>query len=431
MPTPPDDRLAPARPSASERLTLRFLVVYVGLFCLATQVAGGLFLLPGAALPALGVLWPLRPTTIWLATNVFGVRSPLVFTGNSGDTAFFWVETCLILVLSALAAAVWSALDRRSDDRKLRQWSLLFLRFALAGQMFDYGMAKVIPTQFPAPSLLTLVEPVGNLSLTGLLWTSIGASTGYQMFTGWAEIVAGVLLVVPRTATLGALICLADMVQVLALNLTYDIGLKIIAAHLTFMTLLLLVPDGPRLLRAVFGDPAPPPVRPHRAGPDRSRRAALIAQVGIGVYLLLMYTSINWTRWTSEGGGRPAVPLYGIWNVEEMAMDGQTRSPILNDYDRRWRRLIFDTPGTLIIQRTDDSFAHFGAVVDASHGTLDLAKGPSRRWKAPFTFERPSPDQLIVDGEMDEHRIHARLALVDLDTFRLLNSGFRWVRPPD
>jgi hypothetical protein len=38
---------------------------------------------------------------------------------------------------------------------------------------------------------------------------------------------------------------------------------------------------------------------------------------------------------------------------------------------------------------------------------------------------------LILEGEMDGHRIRAELQLVERDTFRLLNSGFRWVRPPD
>jgi len=32
---------------------------------------------------------------------------------------------------------------------------------------------------------------------------------------------------------------------------------------------------------------------------------------------------------------------------------------------------------------------------------------------------------------MDDHKIHMQLELVDFDTFRVLNSGFRWIRPGD
>jgi hypothetical protein len=60
-----------------------------------------------------------------------------------------------------------------------------------------------------------------------------------------------------------------------------------------------------------------------------------------------------------------------------------------------------------------------------------LSKGSSRTWRAEFTYIRPADDQLILAGEMDDRTIRVRLKLVPLDTFRLLNSRFRWVRPPD
>ena len=63
--------------------------------------------------------------------------------------------------------------------------------------------------------------------------------------------------------------------------------------------------------------------------------------------------------------------------------------------------------------------------------TLALTRGNSRSWGARFTFERPADDRLILRGQMDDDRIEMRLRRQDLDTFRLLNSGFRWVRPPD
>src|SRR5204863_9846194 len=123
------------------------------------------------------------------------------------------------------------------------KWFRLFLRFALAAQMFYFGMSKVIPTQFPPASLVTLVKPVGNLSPDDMLWTFMGSSIAYQMFTGWAEVAAGVLLVVPRTATIGALIAFADMLQVFVLNISYDVGLKQTSFHLMAIALFLLAPE--------------------------------------------------------------------------------------------------------------------------------------------------------------------------------------------
>ena len=412
----------------------RFCVVYFVLYAFVTQIVGGILMVPGFSWPALGTAWPLREFTRWCAAHVFGITTPLVYAGNSGDTVFHWIQAAWLLTISIVAAAAWSAFDRgRRDYITVRTWFRVFLRFGLAAQMFYYGMAKVIPSQFPPPSLVTLVEPVGNLSLSDLLWTFIGASTAYQVFTGCAELAAGLLLLTPRTTPLGALLALIDMIQVFVLNMTYDFGLKQISFHLILIAVLLLWPDLKRLGNVLLlNRPAPPSTEPELFRTPAANRRALLAQVAFGIYLLAMFTSLSVRYWYGPGGGRaPKSPLYGIWNVEELAVDGEVRPAVLNDYDRRWRRVIFDAPDVVVFQRTDDSFAHYGARVDMSGRTVALTKGTSRVWRTTFTFSRPSDEQLILEGNMDDRRIRVRLQRVGLDTFRLLNSRFRWARPPD
>jgi hypothetical protein len=227
----------------------------------------------------------------------------------------------------------------------------------------------------------------------------------------------------------GAMIGLAAAIQIFVLNMTYDIGLKLISLHLIALALILLAPALPRLAdlflhqRSATLSPEPRP---------RTRPGHLLfvaAPMVFGVYLLGMYAYINWSFWQVAGGGRPRSALYGIWNVEQLAIDGQVRSPHLNDYDRRWRRVIFDEEGTVVFQRTDDSLARYGAAIDPGRNLLALTKGDSRNWTATFSFDRAPQDRLLIDGEMDGYRIAARLQRVDFDAFPLLNSTFRWIRP--
>jgi hypothetical protein len=413
-------------------VAFRFCFVYFAMYALATQIAGGVLLLPTTYLPALGTIWPMRDITLWLAEHLFGVTQPLVYTGNSGDTLFHWVQTAWLFVLAIGVTALWSALDRRREHITLHKWFRLFIRFGLAAQMFYYGMAKVVPAQFPPPSLVTLVEPIGYLSLSDLLWAFVGASTPYQVFTGCAELTAGLLLIVPRTATIGALIALADMLQVFVLNMTYDFGLKQISLHLILLSLFLLAPELRRLGNVLLDRAAGPSTQPPLFRTARANRVALAAQVAFGLYLLAMFTTISLRLYYGEGGGgSPKSPLYGIWSVDEMSIDGVRRLPELNDYDQRWRRVIFDSPEVMVFQRTDDSFARYGVSIDAGSGTLALTKGNSRSWNASFTFQRPADDRLVLEGRMDGQAIQVRLRRVGLDAFRLLNSRFRWVRPPD
>ena len=425
-------------------IAFRFCVTYFTLYAAATQVLGGVLLLPGFQLPALGNVWPMRDITLWIAQHVIGLTPPLRYTGNSGDTAFHWIQTAWLLVAATAATAIWSALDRNPPSREalrrdrpehasLRKWFRVFVRFALAAQMFYYGMAKVIPTQFPPPGLVTLIEPVGSAALSDLLWTFIGASTPYQMVTGCAEMLAGLLLLTPQTTTLGALIGLLDMLQVFLLNMTYDFGLKQISFHLLLMFAFLLAPDARRLINVLLlNRGAESSTEQPLFATARANRIALIAQVAFGVYLVAMFTSLSTRYFYAEGGpGAPRSPLYGIWNIEQMSVDDEIGPTVLNDYDRRWRRVIFDARDVVVFQRTDDSLAHYGATLAGDGRTLALSKRNSTTWSARFTVDRSSHGRLILTGEMDHHQIRLKLQLVELDTFRLLRSTFRWVRPPD
>jgi uncharacterized membrane protein YphA (DoxX/SURF4 family) len=413
------------------RVLFRFGVVYLGLYSLATQIAGGLLILPGTALPAFGTRWPMRSITEWCALHLFGITAPLVFTGNSADTIFHWVQMAWLLAVSIPVAALWWWIDRARHAR-LRVWLRLVLRLALAAQMFYYGMAKVVPSQFPPPGLVTLIEPVGASSPSDLLWTFVGASLPYQIVTGCAELLAGILLVVPITATAGAALAAIDMLQVVLLNMAYDFGLKQISLHLLVLAAILLAPDARRLVAVFLGRAVEAASHPPLFHSVRANRAALAVQVTLGVYLMATFAALSVRYWYGEGGGRaPRSALYGIWNVEELAVDDEVRPAALNDYDRRWRRVVFDTPQVVVVQRTDDSLAHYSAMLDSSGRTLALTKGGSTTWRATFALQRPSHDRLVLEGDMDGHRIRARLTLVELDTFRLLSSPFRWVRPPD
>ena len=406
------------------RIAFRFCFIYLGLYVVASQILGSLLLIPYFQFRGLGPHWPLREITTWIAAHIFHITTPLTYSGESiGETSFFWVQMFWILAVSIAATGIWSYLDRkRKHYATLHQWFHFFIRIALASQMFEYGMTKIIPNQFPAPPLITLTQPAGHLSLQGLLWASVGASPAYEIFLGCAEMLGGILLLLPRTAMLGALVCLADMTQVFVLNMTYDIGLKQISFHLILLCLFLLADDFTRLINFFFRNRVV-------ESSSQANRVAVGLQLAFGVYLIAMQTFINWSFWHTGGGGSPRSALYGIWNVEQLSVDGQLQPPALNDYDRQWRRVIFDLPSTVAFQRLDDSIAHYGAYIDTGMKSIALTKGSSKTWKSSFAYQRSGSDQLILDGDMDNHRIHIQLQLADFDTFPLLNSTFRWVRP--
>jgi hypothetical protein len=433
-PTQSEPQLNTPRWNLAVRIAFRFSMVYLGLYCYATEIFPGLFSAtggPGAVLPDGATIWPLRPLISWTAAHIFHVEVPLSYDINSGtsDGMFGWVAAFCVLMIATAATVVWSLLDRsRENYAGLHKWFRLFVRFALAGQMIFYGFVKVIPQQMPYPSLTRLVQPFGTFSPYGVLNNSIGSVPAYEIFTGCAMLAAGLLLIFPRTATLGALISLADMIQVFMLAMTYDVIAKLLAIHLILLCCFLLVPDVLRLVRFLLL---------HRTTSlsaeaqlfrgVRANRIALAAQIIFGLWLVGVCCHYSLGVWNTRGGGRPLPALYGIWEVRQMSIDEQPRPPLLTD-STRWRRAIFDYTDRMAFQRLDDSFVPYGASVNLPERTLALTKKDDKNWRASFTFQRPAGDQLILDGRMDNHQVHMELQLIDRNSFVLVSRGFHWVQ---
>jgi hypothetical protein len=336
----------------------RFCFVYLGLYCLGTSMLSGLLgPIPHFDIPLLDTLAPIRQVVFWTAAHVFGIKSPLVYMGSgSGDKTFDWVFSFCLLLFAALATGIWSMLDRkRANYVTLHKWFRLFIRFSLAGQMILYGLLKVIPVQMTFPALTTLIQPYGQFSPMGVLWSSIGASPAYETFVGFAETLGGILLMAPRTAMLGALVCLADLIDVFLLNMTYDVPVKLFSFHLILMALFLLAPEFSRLSQFFVLNRATPPSKPPQLFQTRrANRIALAAQIFFGIYLVGINSYGGLRSWREYGGGRVKPPLYGIWNIEEILMSRQIRLPLLTDQDR-WRRVIFDVPSWMMVQLINDS----------------------------------------------------------------------------
>jgi uncharacterized membrane protein YphA (DoxX/SURF4 family) len=416
--------------SLATRVIFRFCFVYFTLFCVSNQILQCLFPVPKIDIPELSTVWPMRQLTFWTAAHVFRITQPLTYKGSgSGDKTFDWVLAFWLLVFSALAVLIWSVLDRnRQNYGALHRWFWVVIRFALAGQMFVYGMDKVFPLQMPYPSLSRLLEPFGNFSPMGVLWASIGASPAYEIFAGSAEMLGGILLIFPRTATFGALVCLADMIQVFMLNMTYDVPVKQLSFHLILLSLFVLAPRLQRVVSFFFLNRAVEPCTPPKLfRTKRANRIALASQIIFGLALIGLNSYDAVTSWHARGGGGPKSPLYGIWNVDQLSIDGQVRAPLLTDLDR-WRRVLFGAPSRMSFQRMDDSLVSYSTSINVQDGTLILTKDSDKNWKAAFTFQRPAQDRLTLDGSIDGHRLHMQLALVDRAKFQLVQSHFRWIQ---
>ena len=411
-----------ARWSLATRLAFRFSFAYFGLYVLSTQMVRGLTL---GLFPPLESRPLLRTIVLWTASHVFHVNQTLVFQSGSGDKTFDWVEVSCLIAFAIVVTTVWSVLDRkRLEYRRLHSWFRIFMRFALGSTMVSYGAAKVLPLQMAPTSLVRLVEPYGNFSPMGVLWTSVGASRAYETAVGCAELIGGGLLFVPQTALLGALICLVDTVFIFLLNMTYDVPVKLFSLHLVFMSVYLIAPDASRLARVILlnrtADPRP---RLPTRMPRRLVWTGVAAQILFGAFLLASHIQNSVRSWAVSNAPHP--PLYGIWDVVDMSIDGVVHPPLLTDHDR-WRRVIVLSASDVAIQRMDDTVMRFRGSVDAT--TLTLVQPGSKGPAGSFVLSQPSADRLVLTGTANGRRMEMSLQLHDLRRYPLVARGFHWIQ---
>lgn len=406
-----------------------------------TQMLGAFLAIPVLNIPDLAVLPPARPLFLWIGKHIFGLAWPIpCCTTASGDTLFGWVVTFSLLLIAAVATLIWSvAARRRTEHAKLFGWFRLFLRVGVGSAFFAYGFAKVIPYQMPILDLPRLVEPFGNFSPMGVLWSSIGASPVYEIAIGCAEVLGGLLVIFPITSLVGAVICLMDATMVFLLNMTYDVNVKLFSFHLLVMSLVLLAPNARPLFdlfilhRNTSLRPEPPV-----GGSASAGRKLVIAQAVFCVYTLTIDVFSAVDTWKTIGGGAPRSPLFGIWDVDSMVVGGATKAPLLSD-STRWRRVIFQVPKVATFQRMDDTFRHYIAAVDSTARSLTVSPvdttarsltgstGDTTKPKSVLTYRRIDHEHLLIDGTMDARVVHLALTFRDPDSFLQRSRGFRWV----
>ena len=411
------------------RLAFRFCFLYFGLYILLTQMFPGMN--PFGGIPILLTLPPVGPTVMWVIRNVFGDTRQLLMVGGSGDKMFDWVFVSCLMVFSLAISLVWSAVDwKRPNYVTLHKWFRVYLRFGLATTMLGYGMAKAIPLQMGEPSLTRLLEPYGNFSPMGVLWASIGASLPYERFAGGAELLASVLLFIPQTAMLGAFVALIDSIQIFALNMTYDVPVKLFSFHLVLISTLLLAPDLKRLLDVfVFNRAAGPSTQPQLGASRGIAPLAAAVQILLGGYFMLTAYSGSIEQFNVRGAGAPRPPLYGVWVIERMTIDGIERAPLVTDHDR-WRRVVIQNATGISFWRMDDTAYTLPAQYDMEKNVVTITRGTGDQQKTVGTLSlnRPAPERLVLDGEVDGKKLHMETSLFPREKFLLVSRGFNWVQ---
>jgi hypothetical protein len=368
----------------------------------------------------------------WVSDRMLHVEAIIQPTG-SGDTMRAYVGCLCAVVIAALGAWLWTAgvlllqgwKPAWHGDGRLHGLVRVVVRFFLCEMLLGYGFAKVFPLQFAQPSSSRLAQQLGDMSPMGLLWTFMGYSPSYQIFTGAVEVVAGLLLTTRRTTLLGALVTIVTMTHIFALNMCFDVPVKLYSLNYLMLAVFLVAPELPRLIGVlVLGKAAL--ARPFAPlfGNVKLDRLAVALRTLLVVAMVYGQIHRNFKRWNDMYGGPPA-PVVGRWEL--VAMQVNQKEPGKDD-PMNWSWLDFSSKKIMRLAGPKPPNLVYMITWDTDKKNLTLAKTRTPTWSATFRYDLSEPDKLELQGSMDGKAISASLKRATEKRYELMNRGFHWIQ---
>lgn len=160
----------------------------------------------------------------------------------------------ILAVLLLLFSLILAFISRLKQLKKL-QWHKienvirLIASYYLGWVLLKYGLDKLFKCQFYLPEPNILYSRVGDLDKDILFWSTMGSSYSYNIFMGISEIIPGIFLFFGKTRKLGLLLALGVLLNVVAINFSFDISVKLFSGFLLFIAFYLIGPFAVNLWR--------------------------------------------------------------------------------------------------------------------------------------------------------------------------------------
>ncbi|MEQ9300570.1 MAG: hypothetical protein RIF33_18505 [Cyclobacteriaceae bacterium] len=348
---------------------------------------------------------------------------------GSGDRTINYLQLAWYTIFSISATGLWTVLDRRTQSYPLlKHWHNVFLRYYLGYTLLSYGFFKIFKSQFPNTSLDSLITPYGEMSPMGILWKFMGYSEGYNMFTGIAEAIPGLLLFHRRTALLGALLGMAAMSNVVALNFTYDVPVKLYSTHLFLFLFYLASPHLKALANLfVLGRSATLDVEQR---PKQFLRIDTVPFVVLKVlfitFMIYSTASMGYESQRSWGDLRPKIALQGLYETQLFVKNGDTIPPIIGD-SSRWRYLAIEREGFSPVVMCDGKKHWFQLTIDTLSSTMHLESKKLEIDSTAMSYVSRGDSILFLKGALNKDQVFIELHKVNVDEFNLNGRGFNWI----
>jgi hypothetical protein len=340
------------------------------------------------------------------------------------DSTGFYLNALNLLLLSMLGALAWAYFSRHRHYNHIWLFTLMTLvRYYLALQMLWYGFDKVFKVQFYLPEPNTLFTPLGHTQRDILYWSTMGSSYTYTVFAGITELLAAVMLLFHRTYLLGLLFTAGIMVNVLLINIGFDISVKLYSCFLLLLCTIGITIHTPGLYRFFW---LHLPARQYLWRPNiNTTKKRITYRLVKSVVVMLIFADalapfVQAGNFNDDRYPRPF--LHGAYEVKSFEVNGKKQVADLQN-QQRWKRFFVHRRSYFIVQRMNDEMADFALAYDLPHHQLHIKDYDSTIYTFQYTLNK---DILVLKGLVHQDTLTVEGKKIDLEQLPLLRKEFGW-----
>jgi uncharacterized membrane protein YphA (DoxX/SURF4 family) len=265
--------------------------------------------------------------------------------GMSSDSTATFGWFFLSVIVGILLALIITQKFRPKLER-IDQFTALFLTYFLAVILIRYGFDKVFKLQFYQPEPNILFTPLGNLSKDIAFWSVVGSSYNYSLLTGLLEVLTGTLLLSYRFRRIGLLISIGIFSQIVLINFSFDISVKLLSSLLVFISIYLSKTSLKSLFDWLIHGKATPESNQQQSNHFRSKFIQFV--VVSWIFYESLFLAISTGNFNDDKQLRPT--YHGAYEVVKSGVKG-----FLTDK----KRLFFHRDFYLILEDSNQIFTDF------------------------------------------------------------------------
>jgi hypothetical protein len=281
--------------------------------------------------------------------------TPQFFANNTtnGWGLNTYADWLVLLVISAIGAAIWSFKDREDVDYdKLYYWLRVIVRYRLAIGIIAYGFIKFFPLQSPYPSISNLNTPYGYFTRWKLFSLSLGIVPNYESCLWLVVIFYRSRFFFRKKTTNGALIIVVFTGNVFMSNLAYEGGEATYTLYLISLGLFLLAFDIVRLFNLIGLERATQPNHFKPSLPKKWQSTRLVLKVVFIFVFVFLYGYKAYSAYHHDVYQYPKTAgingTAGLYNVSKFKLNKDTLAYSATDTSR-WTNVVFEKWATISI----------------------------------------------------------------------------------